>query len=69
MTKVVGRREEDESDGDATAMMTGQDETVTVTKSNITMYGDGSQKSMITGSKNFADGVQTYRTATVGKCI
>ncbi|KAF9662307.1 hypothetical protein SADUNF_Sadunf18G0039400 [Salix dunnii] len=42
------------------------DETVTVTKkmANITMYGDGSQKSIVTGNKNFADGVQTFRTAT-----
>ncbi|KAG5222762.1 pectin methylesterase [Salix suchowensis] len=42
------------------------DETVTVTKkmANITMYGDGSQKTIVTGNKNFADGVQTFRTAT-----
>ncbi|EEF46195.1 putative pectinesterase/pectinesterase inhibitor 45 [Ricinus communis] len=42
------------------------DETVTVTKNmvNVTIYGDGSQKSIVTGSKNFADGVQTFRTAT-----
>ncbi|KAI9378180.1 hypothetical protein POPTR_018G051200v4 [Populus trichocarpa] len=42
------------------------DETVTVTKkmSNITIYGDGSQKTIVTGNKNFADGVQTFRTAT-----
>ncbi|XP_034914137.1 putative pectinesterase/pectinesterase inhibitor 45 [Populus alba] len=42
------------------------DETVTVTKKmvNITMYGDGSQKTIVTGNKNFADGVQTFRTAT-----
>ncbi|KAL3586074.1 hypothetical protein D5086_012941 [Populus alba] len=44
------------------------DETVTVTKKmvNITMYGDGSQKTIVTGNKNFADGVQTFRTATFG---
>ncbi|KAJ6372938.1 hypothetical protein OIU76_027303 [Salix suchowensis] len=44
------------------------DETVTVTKkmANITMYGDGSQKTIVTGNKNFADGVQTFRTATFG---
>ncbi|XP_034910698.1 putative pectinesterase/pectinesterase inhibitor 45 [Populus alba] len=42
------------------------DETVTVTKkmANITIYGDGSQKTIVTGNKNFADGVQTFRTAT-----
>ncbi|KAL4613924.1 hypothetical protein ACB092_07G017500 [Castanea dentata] len=42
------------------------EETVTVTKKmvNVTMYGDGSQKSIITGSKNFVDGVRTFQTAT-----
>ncbi|KAJ1437083.1 Pectinesterase, catalytic [Sesbania bispinosa] len=42
------------------------DETVTVTKImvNLTMYGDGSQKSIITGNKNFVDGVRTFQTAT-----
>ncbi|KAL1326173.1 putative pectinesterase/pectinesterase inhibitor 45 [Arachis ipaensis] len=42
------------------------EETVTVTKKmeNMTMYGDGSQKSIITGSKNFVDGVRTFQTAT-----
>ncbi|KAK7363361.1 hypothetical protein VNO77_05501 [Canavalia gladiata] len=42
------------------------DETVIITKkmTNITMYGDGSQKSIITGSKNFRDGVRTFQTAT-----
>ncbi|XP_073132421.1 putative pectinesterase/pectinesterase inhibitor 45 [Henckelia pumila] len=41
-------------------------ESVTVTKKmvNVTMYGDGSQKSVITGSKNFIDGVPTFQTAT-----
>lgn len=33
---------------------------------NVTMYGDGSQKSIITGSKNFVDGVPTFQTATFG---
>ncbi|TQD77099.1 hypothetical protein C1H46_037375 [Malus baccata] len=44
------------------------DETVTVTKKmpNVTMYGDGSQKSIITGNKNFADGVRTFQTAPFG---
>ncbi|GER36119.1 plant invertase/pectin methylesterase inhibitor [Striga asiatica] len=42
------------------------DETVIVTKKmvNVTMYGDGSQKSIVTGSKNFVDGTPTYQTAT-----
>lgn len=34
---------------------------------NVTMYGDGSQKTVITGSKNFVDGVRTFKTATFGK--
>ncbi|CAK7352270.1 unnamed protein product [Dovyalis caffra] len=47
------------------------DETVTVTKKmvNVTMYGDGSQKTVVTGNKNFVDGVQTFRTATFGILI
>ncbi|KAA8523371.1 hypothetical protein F0562_009794 [Nyssa sinensis] len=42
------------------------EEYVTVTKKmvNVTMYGDGSQKSIVTGSKNFVDGVRTFQTAT-----
>ncbi|KAL6507105.1 hypothetical protein OROHE_022004 [Orobanche hederae] len=42
------------------------DETVIVTKKmvNVTIYGDGSQKSIITGRKNFVDGVPTFQTAT-----
>ncbi|EPS66234.1 hypothetical protein M569_08543 [Genlisea aurea] len=42
------------------------DESVVVSKKmqNITMYGDGSQKSIITGNKNYVDGVPTYQTAT-----
>jgi hypothetical protein len=45
------------------------DETVNVTNgmSNITMYGDGAKKSIITGSKNVADGVRMWRTASLGK--
>ncbi|KAM1178869.1 hypothetical protein ACFX13_018430 [Malus domestica] len=41
------------------------DETVTVTKKmpNVTMYGDGSQKSVVTGNKNFADKVRIFQTA------
>jgi hypothetical protein len=33
------------------------------------MYGDGSQKSIITGSKNFVDGVRTFETATFGMMV
>ncbi|KAL3532754.1 hypothetical protein ACH5RR_006275 [Cinchona calisaya] len=42
------------------------DESVVVTKKmvNLTIYGDGSQKSIITGDKNFIDGVPTFLTAT-----
>ncbi|KAI3443499.1 hypothetical protein Pfo_000164 [Paulownia fortunei] len=42
------------------------EENVVVNKTmvNVTMYGDGSQKSIITGSKNFVDGVPTFQTAT-----
>jgi pectinesterase inhibitor-like protein len=45
------------------------DETVNVTNgmSNITMYGDGAKKSIITGSKNVADGVRMWRTASLGE--
>ncbi|KAG6474244.1 pectinesterase-like [Zingiber officinale] len=31
---------------------------------NVTMYGDGSRKTVITGSKNFVDGTKTFETAT-----
>uniref|UniRef100_A0ACD5VPH5 Uncharacterized protein n=1 Tax=Avena sativa TaxID=4498 RepID=A0ACD5VPH5_AVESA len=43
------------------------DETVNVTNgmTNITMYGDGAKKSIITGSKNVADGVRMWRTASL----
>ncbi|GAA0166640.1 esterase [Lithospermum erythrorhizon] len=42
------------------------EENVIITKKmvNVTVFGDGSQKSIITGTKNFADGVPTYQTAT-----
>ncbi|KAL2338833.1 hypothetical protein Fmac_013279 [Flemingia macrophylla] len=42
------------------------DEQVTVTKKmqNLTIYGDGSQKSIITGNKNYRDGVRTFQTAS-----
>ncbi|XP_057806587.1 putative pectinesterase/pectinesterase inhibitor 45 [Salvia miltiorrhiza] len=42
------------------------DETVVVAKDmvNVTMYGDGSQKSIITGAKNFVDGLPTFQTAS-----
>ncbi|XP_075509103.1 putative pectinesterase/pectinesterase inhibitor 45 [Primulina tabacum] len=42
------------------------EESVMITKKmiDVTMYGDGSQKSVISGSKNFIDGVPTFQTAT-----
>ena len=42
------------------------DELVTVTKKmvNVTMYGDGGSKSIVTGNKNFVDGVRTFQTAS-----
>ncbi|XP_007012506.2 PREDICTED: putative pectinesterase/pectinesterase inhibitor 45 [Theobroma cacao] len=42
------------------------EETVLVTKKmvNLTIYGDGSQKTIVTGNKNYVDGVPTYLTAT-----
>ncbi|CAJ2644761.1 pectinesterase/pectinesterase inhibitor [Trifolium pratense] len=42
------------------------DELVTVTKKmvNLTMYGDGGLKSIITGNKNYVDGVRTFQTAS-----
>ncbi|XP_062213732.1 pectinesterase-like [Phragmites australis] len=42
------------------------DETVNITNrmANVTMYGDGSKKSIVTGSKNVIDGIRMWRTAT-----
>ncbi|XP_073043397.1 putative pectinesterase/pectinesterase inhibitor 45 [Primulina eburnea] len=42
------------------------EESVMITKKmvDVTIYGDGSQKSVISGSKNFIDGVPTFQTAT-----
>lgn len=37
---------------------------VTKDQVNVFMYGDGPRKTIITGSKNFRDGVSTFRTAT-----
>lgn len=47
------------------------DELVTVTKKmvNLTMYGDGGLKSIVTGNKNFVDGVRTFQTASFGMHI
>lgn len=42
------------------------DESPTVTKDmpNVTIYGDGSRKTIVTGRKNFVDGTRTFQTAT-----
>ncbi|KAK4428767.1 putative pectinesterase/pectinesterase inhibitor 13 [Sesamum alatum] len=42
------------------------EESVVVKKNmvNLTIFGDGSQKSVVTGSKNYVDGTPTFRTAT-----
>ena len=44
------------------------EEYVTITKKmvNITMYGDGSQKTTVMGNKNYADGTPIFQTATFG---
>uniref|UniRef100_A0A0D9XE12 Pectinesterase n=1 Tax=Leersia perrieri TaxID=77586 RepID=A0A0D9XE12_9ORYZ len=41
-------------------------EYVTITKkmANVTVYGDGARKSVVTGNKNFVDGLTTFKTAT-----
>lgn len=38
--------------------------TVTKDQVNVLMYGDGPRKTLITGSKNYRDGVSTYQTAS-----
>lgn len=35
-------------------------------KVNVFMYGDGPRATIVSGSKNFIDGVQTFKTATFG---
>ncbi|CAN4084882.1 unnamed protein product [Withania somnifera] len=41
------------------------EENVVVSQVNLTFVGDGSQKSIITGSKNVVDDLTTYKSATV----
>ncbi|KAL5206515.1 hypothetical protein ABZP36_034724 [Zizania latifolia] len=41
--------------------------TITKAMANVTMYGDGARKSVVTGSKNFVDGFTTFKTATFSK--
>ncbi|KAG5594602.1 hypothetical protein H5410_035834 [Solanum commersonii] len=41
------------------------EENVVVSQLNLTFLGDGSQKSIISGSKNIVDDLTTYQTATV----
>jgi pectinesterase inhibitor-like protein len=45
------------------------EEYVTITKNmvNVTVYGDGSKKSIVTGNKSFVDGTTTFKTATFSK--
>ncbi|KAF8657786.1 hypothetical protein HU200_059946 [Digitaria exilis] len=42
------------------------EEYVTITKAmaNVTLLGEGSKKSVVTGKKNFIDGITTFKTAT-----
>jgi pectinesterase inhibitor-like protein len=39
---------------------------ITNCMANVTMYGDGSKKSIVTGSRNILDGTRMWRTATFG---
>jgi pectin methylesterase-like acyl-CoA thioesterase len=45
------------------------EEYVTITRAmaNVTLLGDGSKKSIVTGNKNFVDGITTFKTATFSK--
>lgn len=47
------------------------DESVIVDKkkANVTMIGDGSQKTVVTGNKSHAKKIRTFLTATFGTCI
>ena len=40
---------------------------ITKTMVNVTLLGDGSKKSIVTGKKNFVDGLTTFKTATFSK--
>jgi pectinesterase len=46
-------------------------EYVEITKhmTHVVFIGEGGKKSVITGNKNFIDGINTYRTATVGMSL
>jgi len=41
--------------------------TVDKKKANLTMVGDGSQKTIVTGNKSHAKKIRTFLTATFGK--
>ena len=45
------------------------EEYVTITRQmpNVTLTGDGSKKTIVTGKKNFVDGITTFKTATFCK--
>lgn len=47
------------------------DEYVTITSQmpNVTLNGEGSKKTIITGKKNFVDGITTFKSATFSKSV
>jgi len=42
---------------------------VTKTMTRVVFVGDGANKTRITGNRNFLDGLNTYKTASVGMCL